>query len=104
VGDRTVTSRLVQSGSSKWWHHDRAVTARCVQALGGAALDEVRHDLEDAATWRTTSSPALAGTGVQGDEFEHGVPIGLRDEGFDGSISVSTEVSSCLGGDGDVTL
>jgi hypothetical protein len=32
------------------------------------------------------------------------MPIGLGDEGFDGSISVRTEVSSCLGGDGDVTL
>jgi hypothetical protein len=98
-----VTSRLVQSGSSNGGT-TTAVTARCVQALGGAALDELRHDLEDAAARRTTSSPALAGAGVQGSEFEHWVPIGLGDEGIDGSISVRTEVSSCLGGDSDVTL
>ena len=33
----------------EWGHHDRAVAACCVQALGRAAVDEVRHDRVDAA-------------------------------------------------------
>jgi hypothetical protein len=91
-------------GQFEWRHHDRAVTARCVQALVVPRSTKTAMILEDSVVRRTTSSPVLAGVGVEGGEFEHGVPIGLGDEGFDGSISVRTEVSSCLGGDSDVTL
>ena len=65
-------------GQFEWRHPRRRRHSALVQAVGGAALDEVRHDLEDAAARRTTSSPALAGVGVQRGEFEHGVLIGER--------------------------